>query len=83
MANSGAAAQAVWLFAACLAEDGAKRRFVEELRWRLGFLSWRFLLLRWGKAWRFMANDSSSATRPAGRVDCNRSAMAGFAAAPG
>ena len=36
MANSGAAAQAVRLFAACLAEDGAKRRFVEELRWRLG-----------------------------------------------
>ncbi|SRR6266481_4267306 len=28
-------------------------------------------------------NDPSSATRPAGRVDCNRSAMAGFAAAHG
>jgi len=36
MANSGAAAQAVRLFAACLADDGAKRRFVEELRRRLG-----------------------------------------------
>jgi len=32
----------------------------------------------------FMAsNDPSSATRPTGRVDCNRDAMAGFAAAPG
>ncbi len=29
------------------------------------------------------ANDSSSATRPTGRVDCNQSAMAGFAAALG
>src|SRR5687768_9029787 len=28
-------------------------------------------------------NDPSSATRPAGGVDCNRSAMAGFAAAHG
>jgi len=28
-------------------------------------------------------NDSSSATRPTGRVDCNQSAMAGFAAAHG
>ena len=28
-------------------------------------------------------NDPSSATRPAGRMNCNRSAMAGFAAAPG
>jgi hypothetical protein len=28
-------------------------------------------------------NDPSSATRPAGRMDCNRSAMAGFAAAHG
>ena len=28
-------------------------------------------------------NDPSSATRPAGRVDCNRSARAGFAAAHG
>jgi ribosome-binding protein aMBF1 (putative translation factor) len=30
-----------------------------------------------------MPNDPSSATRPAGRHDCNRSAMAGFAAAHG
>ena len=30
----------------------------------------------------FLPNDPSSATRPAGRVDCNQSAMAGFAAAP-
>jgi hypothetical protein len=29
------------------------------------------------------ANDPSSATRPAGRHDCNRDAMAGFAAAHG
>jgi hypothetical protein len=29
------------------------------------------------------SNGPSSATRPAGRVDCNRSAMAGFAAAHG
>jgi hypothetical protein len=28
-------------------------------------------------------NDPSSATRPAGRTDCNQSAMAGFAAAHG
>ena len=28
-------------------------------------------------------NDPSSATRPAGRLDCNRDAMAGFAAAHG
>ena len=28
-------------------------------------------------------NDPSSATRPAGRLDCNHSAMAGFAAAHG
>jgi hypothetical protein len=28
-------------------------------------------------------NDSSSATRPARALDCNRSAMAGFAAAHG
>jgi hypothetical protein len=35
-------------------------------------------------SWRAMqANDPSSATRPAGRVDCNRDAMAGFAAAHG
>ena len=31
----------------------------------------------------FSSNDPSSATRPAGRVDCNRDAMAGFAAAHG
>ena len=30
-----------------------------------------------------MSNDSSSATRPARALDCNRSAMAGFAAAHG
>ena len=30
-----------------------------------------------------MPNDPSSATRPTGHVDCNRSAMAGFAAALG
>jgi hypothetical protein len=30
-----------------------------------------------------LANDASSATRPAGRVDCNQSVMAGFAAAHG
>ena len=28
-------------------------------------------------------NDPSSATRPTGRTDCNRDAMAGFAAANG
>ena len=32
---------------------------------------------------RFMANDPSSATRPAGRVNCDQSAMAGFAAVHG
>ena len=32
---------------------------------------------------RVMPNDSSSATRPARRVDWNRSVLAGFAAAPG
>jgi hypothetical protein len=31
----------------------------------------------------FRSNDSSSATRPTGRVDCNRSALAGFAAGHG
>src|SRR5688572_3225330 len=30
-----------------------------------------------------LANDPSSATRPTGRDDCNRGAMAGFAAAHG
>jgi len=30
-----------------------------------------------------MPNDKSSATRPTGRYDCNRDAMAGFAAALG
>src|SRR4029077_7384643 len=30
----------------------------------------------------FLPNDPSSATEPAGGVDCNHSAMAGFAAAP-
>lgn len=67
------------------------RRVEEEqaaaLHWMLN------LYLAHGKEWRTVGekilkaeapqNGSSSATRPAGRMDCNQSAMAGFAAAHG
>jgi len=37
----------------------------------------------WKSAHAHMANDPSSATRPTMTLDCNRSVMAGFAAAHG
>jgi hypothetical protein len=60
-----------WLLVGRLLRHGPRR---SNVRWRSSGLGFGLLSI---------ANAPSSATRPAGRHDCNRSAMAGFAEAPG